>query len=180
MARDYYVPVADDVFVDGRFDEKAIWKKNPKVEENGLAIVHSKLQLNMKDVAAAIQSAEKSTKVEKYDDARKALEGVFKDAIRTEEVVTNPVWTVMGNLNLAQEFLKGGQYKSVRYALNAAKSDLQKLEKDSVLTKSGPEVKELSAEIEKIEKNLDEKDPSMAKRVGARLSAWETKVKAWF
>ena len=32
VSRDYYVPVSDDVFLEGQFDEKNIWVPNPKVD----------------------------------------------------------------------------------------------------------------------------------------------------
>lgn len=176
---DYYVPVADDVFVEGSFDEKAIWRKNPKVEEKGLAIVHSNLQLNLKDVHAAIQSTKKLVSEGKFEDAGRALNGVFKDAMSTQETVSNPVWTVWANLVLAQEFMQGDKYKSVRFALKAAQSDLDRLEKDGILSKSGDEAKALKAELEKIDKTLDEKDPSTTKKVQAAFAGWAKKVRAW-
>ena len=179
LTRNYYLPVADDIFVDERFDEKSIWRKNPVVEVKGLAIVHSNLKLNLQDVVTSINSATKLTKSDKFDEAGTALDGVYKNAISNEEVVTNPVWTVWGNLNLAQAFLKGGQFKNARFALSSAKSDIQQLEKSKVLTKSGAEAKDLQSEIEKIEHTLNEKDPSMVKKIQAKLSHWGAKVKGW-
>lgn len=180
VERDYYVPVADDVFVEGRFDEKEISQKNLKVEEKGLAIVHSSLRVNLANVDSSIESAESLTKDGKFEDARKALEGVFKNALSEEEVVTNPVWTVWSDLMLAQEFMTAGRFQSVRFALNSAQTDLQKLERDGVLTKSGDEAKNLRAEIEKIQKTLDDKDPTTVQKMQAKLNGWAHKVKSWF
>ncbi len=177
--RDYYLPVADTSFIEGQFAEKDIFGKNPKMEEKSLAIVHSTLQVNLKDVSAAIISAEKYTKNGKFDDARTALNGVYKNAIRSEEVVSNPVWTVWSNITLAQDFLKQKQFKSARFALNAAKSDIEQIEKDKLLTKNGEEAKVLKSELEETEKTLNEKDLSQVKKLEAKLFDWGQKIKNW-
>jgi hypothetical protein len=179
VEKNYYLPVFDEVFIDGRFQEKSIWRKNPKVIEKNVALVHSSLQVNMNDVESSIATAQKFTSASQFESASKALDGIFKNAFSSEEVVTNPVWTVWGNLVLAQEFMKAGQFKNVRFALKSAKSDLGKLEKQNLLTKDGEEAKGLEAELQGIEKALDSRDPSMMKKIHTKLHTWALKVKSW-
>jgi len=179
VSRDYYVPVLDDVSLVGQFDEESIWNKNPKVDEQGLAIVQSSLQLNLKNVASSIDSAEKLIKADKFVDAGKALDGIFKDALSSQEVVTDPIWNVSANITLAREFLEGGKYKSAHFALKAAKSDLDKIEKDKLLKKNGEDAKKLSGEIANMEKSIDKATPSMLKKMKTDLNGWAIKVKSW-
>jgi hypothetical protein len=179
VSRDYYVPVFDDISLDGQFDEKAIWNKNPKVDAQGLSIIQSTLQLNLKTVASSIASAEKLIKADKYADAGKALDGIFKDALISQEVVTDPLWTINANIMLARQFLDGGKYESAHFALKAAKSDLEKIEKDNLLKKNGKDAKKLSGEIENMEKSIDKATPSMLKKMKADLKGWAKKIKSW-
>ncbi|PKN51025.1 MAG: hypothetical protein CVU55_14275 [Deltaproteobacteria bacterium HGW-Deltaproteobacteria-13] len=179
VSRDYYVPVFDDISLNGQFDEQSIWKKNPKVDAQGFAIVQSTLQLNLKNVASSIASAEKLIKADKFADAGKALDGIFNEALISQEVVTDPLWTVNANITLAREFLEGGKYESAHFALKAAKSDLEKIEKDNLLKKNGKDAKKLSGEIDKMEKSIDKATPSMLTKIKTDLKAWAKKVKSW-
>jgi ribosomal protein S20 len=178
-SRDYYVPVFDELSLEGQFDEKSIWNKNPKVDAQGFAIVQSTLQLNLKNIASSIDSAEKLVKADQFADAGKALSGIYQDAISSEEVVKDPVLTVSSNITLAREYLEGGKYKSAHFALKAAKSDLDKIEKGNLLKKNGAEARNLSGEIENMDKSIDKATPSMLKKMKADLKAWEIKMKSW-
>jgi hypothetical protein len=174
--RDYYIPVYNDVSSEGQFDERSIWGKNPKVDEQGLAIVQSKLQLNLKNVASSIIAAEKLTKEDKFVDAGNALGGIFKDAMSSLEVVTDPVWAVWSNIRLAQQFLKGGKYKSAQFALDSAKSDLVKIEKDGIVPENREDAKKLKLALENIQNTLDK---AAIKKLQKNLKVWSTKINDW-
>ncbi|MCB0350304.1 MAG: YfdX family protein [Bdellovibrionales bacterium] len=180
VERDYYLPVSDNISLEGQLAEKNSWRKNPKIKVKNISLVRSSLALNLKAVDSAVKAAEADVQKGSFHEARVALQGVYNDALQSRTVVTDPVWTVWSNVVLARDFVTSEQYDNARYALKTAKSEIKKLEKDKTLSKSASEAMALRYEIDVIEKNLNKKDPTLLKRAEAKLSSWSHKVKEWF
>jgi hypothetical protein len=179
VEKNYYVPIVDDVILESGFSEKSAATKNPKIVEKGIQLVHAKVELNLKNTIASIENTKTLVKSQKFTEAGTALAGVLKDSMHSEEIITNPVWSIWGNLTLAEDFFKKQEFKSARFALGAAKSDLATLEKDKVLQKNSAEAGELKTELDQMDKDINEKDPSSMTKLRKRLSTWSHKVKTW-
>lgn len=177
--RDYYIPVAEDIGFGAQFANLTKNPKAPKIEAQRLDIVRTTLQLNLNSVQKAIAEAKTQVNASNFTAARTSLEGVFNDALASVETVTNPVWSVWGNLVLAQQFINAKDYSSARFSLTAAQSELSKLESDGSLAQNATDAKALRTEIDSLNANLKSNDPTAMGKVHAALNRWTQKVKTW-
>lgn len=179
-AKNYYVPVVDDLFLLSDYDTVYRHLQSIDLKETDAGIVGLDLLVDLRKIAPALETAKADINKKNYEKAQTALAGIFKDAVVEETVLTDPLLVVYDNLALAKNFIQNGLFPSARYTLQNVKQGLAQLEKEKMESPKGDSVKKLNKEIAELETALAQKDPTLSQRVAHKFSAWMNTVKSWF
>lgn len=176
----YYVPVFDDVFLVSDYKETLHAFRNADLEVTDAGVVEVTLSADLRDVKKALAEAQAKIAAKQYVEAKRALGGVFKDAIREERIVDEPIWTVHDNLALAQNLIREQHYDAARFALQRARKGLEKLEQRNSDEKVKAEFKQMNDEVAKLDADLLSQDPTISERAEAIFSSWRRSMSSWF
>lgn len=181
QAKSYYVPVVDDLFLLSEYKNTFhIWKESADIDETDAGVVWLTLSIDIREAEKALQDAESKIEAKDYKGASDVLAQIFKDALVDEVVFTDPIWAVHDNLALAKNLIDEEHYSGARYALEHAREDLGKLEKDRAGQKESESFKKMSDQIAELQNELEKKDPSVSERVHTTFAGWTNTVESWF
>ena len=180
VEKDYYLPVADDLEIQQLYASSQ-HRGNPEVQLRSSDVIETTLQLDLKSVHSAVESAQMKLNAGDFPGADRALAGVFTHSLTSQVAVKDPLSRVWVNLNLAQDFMAQGDNQSARFSLEAARVDLRKLESAKMLSRSSADARALNREIGRTEQSL--KNPSLAaatlQSIQASMGRWSEKIKNW-
>jgi uncharacterized FlaG/YvyC family protein len=181
QSKNYYVPVVDDLFLLSEYKNTFhTWKESADIDETDAGVVWLTLSIDIREAEKALQDAEAKIEAKDYKGASDVLAQIFKDALVDEVVFTDPIWAVHDNLALAKNLIDEEHYDGARYALEHARKELGKLEKDHAGQKGSESFKKMSDQIAELQGELKKKDPSVSERVHARFAGWTNTVESWF
>ncbi len=178
--KEHYVPVVDDMFLIS--DYEAIFKRS---KEQGLkatdaGVVHVGVSVDLREVKTGLDTALKDVNKKEYSKAQNALAAIFNGAIIDEEEIDDPILAISENLALAKSFLNNGQYDNARFTLKYVQKRLNSAKETDFPGADKDSVKELSADLDKLQIDLHKKDPTLTQRIGDRFDHWSKTVKGWF
>jgi hypothetical protein len=179
-AKDFYVPVVDDMFLLNDYKTTFhVWKDSPNIKETDAGVVLVGLSMDIREAQKALKGAESKIEAKDYDGASQALAQIFKDAVVDEVVLTDPAWAVHDDLAFAKNLIEEEHYDAARHALENARESLGKVEKESTTDEQSASVAKMRDEIAQLENELAQKDHSVVARVSTRLSGWMNTVESW-
>lgn len=177
---DHYIPVIDDTFLVS--DYKDIYKRanTVDVDELSAGVMHLRVAVDLREVRAALDTAEKAIGTDDYKAAATALNEVFKNAIVDEDEVDDPKLLIAENLALAKAFVAQEQYDSARLTLEHVQDRLKTARKDKLTGINEESLDEFSTELDNIRADLRKKDPTLLQRVSDDLDNWGNRISGWF
>lgn len=180
MLQDHYVPVVDDVFLVSDFSTILKNKKAIDVDELSAGVLHLGISVDLRDVRAALDTAQEQIAESDFTGARLSLSDFFDNAIVYEEEIDDPELLITENLSLARAFVDNQQYDSARLTLEHVQERLDHAGKDKASGLDEDEVAEFSAALDRLRADLRKEDPTLTQRVANDLSSWRKKISGWF
>jgi hypothetical protein len=179
QAKNYYVPIVDDLFLLSDYKSTFhAWKSRSDIDETDAGVVLVTVSADLREIQKALDDAKTKLDAKEFAAAGAALNSIYADAIVDEVAVTDPLWAVHDNLALAQNLIREEHYKAARFALQHARKELAKLEKQR--PEDTGSIQQLDASIAKVEGELRQKDPSLTQRIDGTVASWMTTVRSWF
>lgn len=180
IVTEHYIPIVDDVFLVSEYEEIFKQGKEADVDETAAAIVHVGISVDLQEVDKALTEATAAIGEEDYSKAQKALDDVFKGAIYEEEEVNDPKLAIAENIALARTFIDHGRFESARLTLGHIQNRLNRDKNSELSSVDQASLDEFSASLDKIRRDLREKDPTSAQQISHQLSNWGDAIRSWF
>lgn len=182
IARDkkaFYVPLHNDMFIERDYKPVFSALSKPRFEENDVRIKNVSVSIDLRNVQNEIVQAKQAIARNKVEDAISILHKTLNNAMVSEVEIEAPALAIYDNLALAKNFARHKSYQSARLALRTAKEELAKFEKEGAITPGSAQTAKLSKDIEKLQADLEARDPSTLSRIESEISSWMKTVKSW-
>ncbi|MCB9724280.1 MAG: YfdX family protein [Spirochaetaceae bacterium] len=181
QAKDYYVPVVDDLFLLSDYESTFhAWKSREDIQETNAGIVLVTVRADVREIQAALDEARAKLEAKEFATAGAMLNDIYTHAIVDEVEITDPLWAVHDNLALARNLIREERFDSARFALEHARKELAKVKSEDHEAAAPASVRQLDASIAKVENELRAKDPTLTQRMDRTVSSWMSTVRSWF
>ena len=171
--KDNLIPAVDDLFTIRDYDAKLKGDvKKDKVTEKNVDVARYQLELDIRNVQKALKEANEDARKGEINEARDALNEIYVGAVENAVVYQDPIWTVRDNMMVANEMLKANDFKSARYALKKAESELKTISKQDEYAADSKTLKRLEKEASDLHKSLSKSDPSLLQKAENTISGW--------
>lgn len=176
--KDYLIPAVDDMFTVDDYDTRVTHtgkNQQKKVTDEAVAnagISRYRLQLDIRNVDAALHSAKDFAQKGEIEHARLALNDIYTGAVETSAVYEDPVWAVHDNLMVANAMLRDKDYEGARFALKRADSGLKAIEKSGLAGDDAGALAGMQKEVTALRNTLRADNPDVLQKAGESISHW--------
>lgn len=174
----YYIPIADDTYAVRSYTRGPFWSADKATAIRDVELVSMDISINPTTAATRLQNAKDALNKNEYNKADNELEALLKDTIHETTSVALPLTRLQDNIYLTRILVRQQNYDGARYTLKHAKSALEEYEQ----TASGERKQNLvtlRAEIERLDKTIEARDPTMLEKAAAKVDEWWENIKTW-
>lgn len=179
LADYYYFPVGSELQEWQNPHAAPFWAQQGGLGVRDVQLAHVMITINADDVSSILKTSKQAIADNRKDQAQDILTRLNNKIATTEKSEELPLTKAKDNVVLANYFLVAGNYEASRNALRHARDGLNDARKKEHDQANRQNLDLLSQEIQKTEKQLQAKNPTLLGDASAQLEDWWNRLNQW-